>query len=239
MTDLDHGCVRVGGNAVFVRSLDLASAPALSEQALRELAATLDSDEQVRATRFAFPADRARFIVTRATVRRILASLLALAPAEVRYELGPFGKPSVARAQLGSRKFFFNVSNTRTVALVAWSSAELGVDVEDVDLGRPLDELGVARVVFTPREQAALATLPPGLVRRSAFCALWARKEAVLKALGTGFSRPAETIDLGLGLAELGPWDWIDPETQQRFVVADLVLDEAHKAAVASRAARF
>lgn len=224
----------VDGHVVFLRTLDLRGAASLSAAQLHALAALLDATERARADRFVAAADRARFVFTRATLRQTLAPLLCRDPTEIAYDLGPFGKPSLAPRLLAGRTLHFNVSNTPTMALIAWSSAELGVDVEDLAPTRAVDELGIARVVFTPHEQAALANLPHGPDRRAAFYTLWVRKEAVLKALGTGFSRPAEQIDLGLEPAAT----WIDPTTQERLVLADLHLGAPYKAAVALRTRR-
>ena len=54
--------------------------------------------------------------------------------------------------------------------------------------------LGIA---FTPREIEQLSRLPMNQ-RRPMFFRLWTRKEALLKALGTGLSTEMSRLELGL-----------------------------------------
>ncbi|MDE0205679.1 MAG: 4'-phosphopantetheinyl transferase superfamily protein [Candidatus Tectomicrobia bacterium] len=80
----------------------------------------------------------------------------------------------------------FNVSHGGQNGLIALEPAgRLGVDVEERNTRRDLD--GIAQTVFTPAEQAELA---PGRGERKIrlFFSLWTMKEALIKALGTGFS---------------------------------------------------
>jgi 4'-phosphopantetheinyl transferase len=181
---------------VHVLRLDLDGAGGAAQEALR---AALTPQERARADRFAFPHLRARFTAGRGALRRLLGGLLACPPAEVALVEGPHGKPLLAPRLAGSG-LHFNLSHTGALALLAVARGRaLGVDVEawreDVE---PL-ELGAA--VFSPAELRVLAALPPAEHRRH-FFRLWALKEAVIKAEGTGFSRPS--TDFTVALAEGG-----------------------------------
>ncbi len=69
----------------------------------------------------------------------------------------------------------------------------LGVDVEE---RRPRhDPDGHIRKVFAPREQEALAAAR-GARKTRMFFRLWTLKEAVIKALGTGFSLDTSTFEI-------------------------------------------
>lgn len=70
---------------------------------------------------------------------------------------------------------------------------EVGVDVEQIHAD--LDWPGMARCFFCPAEMTALAALPPEQGRRE-FHALWSRKEALLKGLGTGFALAPDKVEL-------------------------------------------
>lgn len=61
----------------------------------------------------------------------------------------------------------------------------MGVDVEERVLRYDID--GIARTVFGPNEQAELASAS-GWQKTRLFFRLWTLKEALIKAIGTGFS---------------------------------------------------
>jgi 4'-phosphopantetheinyl transferase len=154
------------------------------------LHALLSAPERERASRFAFARDRERYVLARATLRRLLGSVLGLAPEALRFSEGPFGKPALAPAQA----LRFNLSHSGEHALYAFGlERELGVDLE---LARAeVDVEGVGRLVFSAQEQRAFAALPEA-GRRAAFFQLWARKEALIKAEGTGFAEPSADFTL-------------------------------------------
>ena len=161
-----------------------------------ELQLLLGPQERERALRFAFARDRERYVLTRATLRRLLGSLLGEAPEVLRFGEGPYGKPFLSPPHT----LRFNVSHSGEHALLAFAQGrELGVDLEQARYG--VDAEGVARVVFSADEQRAFLALPEE-GRRAAFFQLWARKEAVIKAEGTGFAEPSGDFTLTVDPAE-------------------------------------
>jgi 4'-phosphopantetheinyl transferase len=155
----------------------------------------LSADEIARADRFQFPHLRRRWIAARAGMRSLLGAQAGMAPAALTFGTGHNGKPFL-RGRDGPCTF--NLSHSEGVGALAVSSEELGVDVERI--GRFHD--GVARHHFSPMENMALDGLPEGQ-RNVAFYRFWTAKEAVLKALGTGFSLASNsfTIDITKGNA--------------------------------------
>ena len=88
----------------------------------------------------------------------------------------------------------FNVSHGGDHGLVAFAPrGRLGVDVEERALRHDPD--GHIRKVFAPREQEALAAAR-GEHKTWMFFRLWTLKEAVIKALGTGFSLDTSTFEI-------------------------------------------
>ncbi len=88
----------------------------------------------------------------------------------------------------------FNVSHGGDHGLIAFAPrGRLGVDVEERSLRHDPD--GHIRKVFAPREQEALAAAR-GEDKISIFFRLWTLKEAVIKALGTGFSLDTSTFEI-------------------------------------------
>jgi 4'-phosphopantetheinyl transferase len=164
-----------------------------------ELQLMLGPQERERALRFAFARDRERYVLTRATLRRLLGSLLGEAPEALRFGEGPYGKPfleapQAPRSNGPPQAPRFNVSHSGEHALLAFAlGRELGVDLEQALPGVDLE--GVASVVFSQEEQRAFAALAQER-RYAAFFQLWARKEAVIKAEGTGFAEPSNDFTL-------------------------------------------
>jgi 4'-phosphopantetheinyl transferase len=150
-------------------------------------ASILSIDEQERAVRFHFEKDRIHFSRCRSALRNLLAVYLTMPPDEIHFEYQASGKPQLAPEQ-NPNALQFNVSHSGGVALIAIGSEHrLGVDIEKI---RPdIDAEALAERFFSVRERAGLRVLPDDL-RARGFFACWTRKEAFLKATGTGLSFP-------------------------------------------------
>lgn len=153
----------------------------------------LSPDEQQRARTFVFDLDRQRHVAAHASLRDILAKRLGQAPSSLRFAAGPHGKPRLAAERTCPH---FNLSHSDGGALVAISAGpEVGVDLERE---RDLDDAALlAARVFTPAEQTEWARTPEPL-RSRAFLTGWTRKEACLKAIGSGLSVEPATFEAGL-----------------------------------------
>ena len=149
---------------------------------LRECEATLDQRERDRARAFRFAADRARFIVARGWLRRLVAAYTHGRAADVSFVDTPFGKPCLPQPH-GSLRF--NLSHSGDLVLFAFGrDREVGVDVERI---APRDDMmSVARYAFSDAEMLQLGAVSAERFR--AFYKLWTRKEAYLKARGNGLS---------------------------------------------------
>jgi len=108
-------------------------------------------------------------------------------PRDLRLSYGEQGKPYLAGSNLR-----FNLSHTRSLALFAFArEVDLGIDVEDIQASDDLD--AVTEQNFAPAERAALLALPQP-ERAAAFYRCWTRKEALLKAEGSGLFRALDTF---------------------------------------------
>jgi 4'-phosphopantetheinyl transferase len=133
---------------------------------------------------------RARWIADHGWRRVLLGRRLGCAPAAVDYLVGEHGKPSPAGGG-----WQFSASRSAGSALYGLSCvAEVGVDHEHLQAAAPTP----VRRVFSARERAALEATPDAL-RRAAALACWVRKEAYLKALGTGLRFPVDGIEVWAG----------------------------------------
>ena len=153
----------------------------------------LSTDEQARAARFHFDRDRQTYTATRALLRTILARYLGSNPTDLVFRYSDKDKPSLA---LPGDHLEFNVSHSGKRALLAFARRRsVGVDVEYIR--DDFDPQALAHRFFSVREQRALATLEPE-DRYSGFFRCWTRKEAYIKAVGTGLSLPLDQFDVSL-----------------------------------------
>jgi 4'-phosphopantetheinyl transferase len=155
----------------------------------------LSPDELVRADRFHFERDRRNFTATRALLRMLLGKYVNCAPERVTLVYGKSEKPALDRSRPGT-PVHFNVSHSGMKALLAFAHGrEVGVDVEQIR--NNFDHQVLARRFFSPAEQQALAALPSA-ERCAAFFRCWTRKEAYIKAHGSGLSLPLDEFDVSL-----------------------------------------
>jgi len=141
----------------------------------------LSPGERTRANRLRHEGARARFVACRTALRGILSELLDIAPDKVVFGVGEFGKPFIDSPDTTLR---FNAAHSGSIGLIAVAKdREVGIDIESIDPGRDIE--AIAHRYFRPEEYTALARLPDS-ERPRIFTAIWARKEAYLKARGTG-----------------------------------------------------
>lgn len=159
------------------------------------IAAALSEEERRRGERFRHPRARLEFVRTRGWLRHVLARYLQAPPDQLQFGYGPQGKPRLANGVDGEA-LCFNVAHSHGLALlaVAWNRL-VGVDVEQISAERDLP--GLARRYFSANENAELRGLPAAQVSRGFFLA-WTRKEAFIKALGSGMSFPLDAFDVAL-----------------------------------------
>jgi 4'-phosphopantetheinyl transferase len=161
-----------------------------------ELEALLDNDERTRAARFKFDRLTLGFTIARGRQRTILGRYLGMDPASLRFRLGAHGKPELDLAE-GAPPLRFNLSHSGDFVLLAVTHDQrVGVDIEAMT--RTIGEMeDIADRFFAPAEFEIWRSLPSA-DRRHAFFLCWTRKEAFLKALGDGLSRPLDSFEVEL-----------------------------------------
>jgi 4'-phosphopantetheinyl transferase len=204
----------------------------VSPDRLQELRMCLSADESARAARFHFAADRDRFTAARGILRETLARYLAVGPREVEFRYDAHGKPFL-RELPDTPGLSFNLSHSRSAALLAITDGRrVGADIEymrtDLDLER------LAADTFTPNEVAAIQSLAGG-ARVKAFFNCWTRKEAIVKALGTGLSTDLDRFEVSVipgESARLLRMD-LDTEGKERWTLREIPVGPGYAAAVA------
>ena len=154
------------------------------QAASADLEALLNPEERARRDRFRLAADRHRALLGRGVLRLALGSWMGCDPVSLEFQLGPHGKPALARH--AQAPLHFNLAHSGDLILLAFhATSPVGVDVEQ---HRPdLAWEPLARRVLSPAECQLLEQLPPER-RRGAFLVAWCRLEAQLKARGEGFA---------------------------------------------------
>lgn len=166
----------------------------LADEPPAEQLAWLSADERARAARFAFERDRRRYRAAHVTLRGLLAPLEGSTPAALRFSASPHGKPGLE----GATPAAFNLSHSADVgALATAPSGAIGVDIEVLHRVDDLDVL--AQRCFTPGEQREFDRCAADPVARDTlFLHGWTRKEACLKAVGSGLVLEPASFEAGL-----------------------------------------
>jgi 4'-phosphopantetheinyl transferase len=148
----------------------------------------LSLEEQQKLDKIRLAEDKNRFIVARAGLRKLLSYYLNVEHTKITIQYHPNGKPFVEN-NLG---IHFNIAHTENLVILAFSiKNEIGVDVES--LQRTFDTNKLSSFLFSEREYVQFQKLPRD-VQKEAFVNCWTRKEAFLKAIGSGLTIPPQTI---------------------------------------------
>lgn len=158
----------------------------------------INKDDRIKAEKLHNSKDQKTILICHTLLRLILSSKLNKNPDEILYRSGMKGKP-----ELKDNALFFNISHTTDSFVIAISeSFPVGVDLED--LNKHLNYEPIVKRFFSEKEAEYILSTP--LESKDRFFLLWTRKEALLKAIGTGiipyFSRievssPDNLIDRG------------------------------------------
>ncbi len=139
----------------------------------------LNPQELDRAKRYLVENAYHSFVITRGILRILLARYLDIAPQTIAFQQNSYGKP-----YLKSSTLQFNLSHSREFSLLAFAHTHLlGIDIEFMD--STINCESITQRFFSPTEYAALLALPKQS-RKRAFFNCWSRKEAMVKAQGTG-----------------------------------------------------
>lgn len=193
------------------------------------VARALTSGERARVDRAA-PADRDAVAAALLLARQAVAEACGVDPGSVRVRRRcpacgstQHGVPVAERAD-GGPVPHLSISRTPDLVVVALADVPVGVDVERA--GSADD--GLAGVALAAGEVVAAG--PDGVLRT------WVRKEAVLKAAGTGLAVDPRTLTVSdaTGRPHVTTTAAAAPPEGTRWLLQDLALGEAHVAALAA-----
>jgi 4'-phosphopantetheinyl transferase len=158
----------------------------------------LSAAERAAADRLRCARERRRLLARRVFVRQRISGVLGIDPSAVAFGRapcpacgGPNGRPLVE----GAPRLSFSCTSSGDRMMLALGPAPLGVDLEAGDAGAMAT--GVLAQLH-PLERLELEECPP-TERAFAFLRLWTRKEACLKAIGTGIAHGVADPYIGTG----------------------------------------
>jgi len=142
----------------------------------------LSQEECMQAARLRNAELQRNFYARRMLVRRLLSHWSGIHPSQLPdFCHNPFGKPMLEGSPL-----HFNISHSKQYFSCYFGAREGGIDIEvigDAEVFREIREQH-----FHPEEIACAKT-------NAGFYSVWTRKEAVLKAAGTGLTEGLHNID--------------------------------------------
>ena len=173
------------GASIHIWTIALDEEPGM----VASLIEVLSGEERVRAARFRTTELRVRFVVAHGAMRTILSGYLGIPANAVRFDTTEFGKPYVPGAGLT-----FNLSRSEGLALCAITVAgQVGVDIERL---RPVeDEDAIVHRYFAPAEMRQYEAVT-SQERTAVFFSTWTRKEAFVKAIGSGLQRELSSFEV-------------------------------------------
>lgn len=201
---------------------------------LPRLRSLLGPEEAARARALRFERLREIYTMAHGILRVLIGRYVSEEPAKLRFSLGPAGKPRVVSPD----RIQFNLSHSDDLALFAFTRvSDLGVDVEKI---KPVDNfLGIARRFFCAGEIDDLM-LCPREQRQQAFFRCWTRKEAYLKAVGSGLQVSPDTFRVSLAASTPARLLHVqgDQDAAEKWILHSLDFSPRYCAALAYAAPR-
>jgi 4'-phosphopantetheinyl transferase len=148
----------------------------------------LSIEEQRQADGYHFERDRISYIISHIALRRLISHYTRIPPNKINFTKNNFGKPYIDYEGL-----YFNLSHTTGKTIIGFFNQEIGIDIEYLDQELDIDEL--IPLIMSNKEQKILKQLQAP-AKKNMFIKLWTRKEALLKAIGSGIHDDITTLDV-------------------------------------------
>ena len=191
----------------------------------------LTSQEISIANKFKFEKDKLRYIIARSFLRKILSNILGINPIDIIISTNKFGKPVLDLKTYSNIKF--NLSHSGEIIIYAVSlSNEVGIDIEILD--STINHLEIAKNYFSSKETLFLENSKNQFEMTERFFRVWTRKEALLKAVGTGLLPELKQIDVLQDVIKLDLFSTESLGNQNSiFSVIDLSINTNYRSAIA------
>lgn len=142
----------------------------------------LSGEEKKRADQILLQNDRDLFIISRVFLRKLLSFFLNIEAHAIQIEYNTNGKPYIN----SSCNLKFSISHSKNIILFGFiENSEIGVDIEYLKRKIAIDK--VSEFLFSTNELIVFKNTKEEL-QQEKFIDHWTRKEAILKAKGSGLS---------------------------------------------------
>lgn len=179
---------------------------------------TLSTFELNRANAYQSIDLRTKYVLAHISLRFILGHYLDTEPHEIIYGYETHGKPYIIAPE--SQDLNFNMTYSQDRALIALMKGNsIGIDLEYYKDLSDVNQL-VDRY-FSPAERSYYYQLKPE-DRLRAFYRGWTRKEAFIKALGSGLSFPLDSFTVTITPDEPVRLDNLKGDSPKRWQIYDL-----------------
>ena len=178
---------------IWIASLNISP---LEEQKYCTLLCSL---EMQRANRFHLIKHKTRFIAAHGILRTILSLYCNIDAKELVFTESEYGKPCFSFPN--KTELQFNMSHSGVMSVYIITKTKLvGIDIEEIKNNK--NYIDIAHRFFSQEEYEKIISLPQQ-EQCHAFYQIWSRKEALLKAIGQGFSHPLSTFTVSFHKKEL------------------------------------
>ena len=149
----------------------------------------LSKEEKERSQKFLFSSDTHNFLSSHIATRLILSKYIKCLADQIIFGYHEYGKPYI----LNKNKVCFNLSHSGQKAIIAIYEKDVGIDIEHIN--RELKIKDITEFAFNEQELLQLNTFS-GNNQKKEFFKLWTKKEAILKAKGTGLFDDLKNTDI-------------------------------------------
>lgn len=176
-------------NKILIHAIEIES----SELSYTKFTEFLSADELQKLNTFKFYKDRLRYSITYHYLRIFLSKIVKTLPADIELVANQYGKKKFKNPAFS--QIHFNLSHSANIIVYAFNQQDqLGVDVEYLDYN--INYLELSEKYFSKNERAFIVEAKNLNEQVYRFYKLWTRKEAYLKARGTGLIESLQTLDV-------------------------------------------
>jgi len=190
----------------------------------------LSGEEKRKVSGYIFEKDRITRIISRGVLRSILSRYLTIKPEDIVILSDEYGKPFLDK-KINRQEIRFNLSHSGDFIIYAVTSGKnIGIDVEEITETGSIED--IIEHDFSNHEKTLFGSMPAELKTR-AFFSCWTRKEAYIKALGSGLSYPLKKFSVSIDPDEKAVLLYDENEKASNWSLREICITREYAAAVA------